>query len=95
MIPDHLKSLFRDADVDTFDPEAFPDYTIFRVLEYGDVEEIAWLRRTFPEAEIRRVLRVESRLTEKSANFWALVFKVPFREVAALNHKSQPSNSEA
>jgi hypothetical protein len=77
--------LFWDVDVDTFQPEAHPDYTIFRILEYGDVEEVAWLRQTFPAAEIRRVLRAERRLSEKCSNFWALVYEVPFREVAALN----------
>ena len=46
---------------------------------------MAWLRQTFSEAEIRRVLRDERRLSEKSANFWALVYKIPTREVAALN----------
>jgi hypothetical protein len=89
MIPDHLKTFFWDVDVDTFQPEAHPDYTIFRVLEYGDVEEIAWLRQTFPEAEIHRVLRAETRLSEKSANFWALVYEVPFHEVAVLNRSRQ------
>ena len=44
-----------------------------------------WLRQTFSEAEIRRVLSTESRLSEKSANFWALVYRVLSREVAALN----------
>lgn len=85
MIPSHVRALFWDVDADTFQPEAYPDYTIFRVLEYGDVEEVAWLRQTFSEGEIRRALRAESRLSEKSANFWALVYEVPSREVAALN----------
>ena len=85
MIPRHLQTLFWDANLDTFTPEAYPDYTIFRVLELGDEAAVAWLRQTFSEEEIRRVLRAERRLSEKSANFWALVYGVPSREVAALN----------
>ena len=85
MIPRHLQTLFWDTNLDTFRPEAFPDYTIFRALEYGDGEAVTWLRQTFSEADIRRVLVTECRLSEKSANFWALVYKVPPREVAALN----------
>jgi hypothetical protein len=84
MIPSRLQSLFWDADLDTFEPEAYPDYTIFRVLEYGDDEAVAWLRRTFSEAEICRVLCTERRLSPKSANFWALVYGVPLDAVAAL-----------
>jgi len=85
MIPSNLQALFWDTDLATFTPEAYPDYTIFRVLELGDEAAVNWLRKTFTEAEIRRVLKSERRLSEKSANFWALVFRVPSREVAALN----------
>ena len=85
MIPSDLQSLFWDADLENFTPKAYPDYTIFRVLELGDEAAVAWLRQTFSEAEILRVLKSERRLSEKSATFWALVYKVPSREVAALN----------
>jgi len=85
MIPSNLQAIFWDTDLATFTPEAYPDYTIFRVLELGDEAAVNWLRTTFTEAEIRRVLKSEPRLSEKSANFWALVYKVPPREVAALN----------
>ena len=85
MIPSNLQTLFWDTNLDTFTPEAYPDYTIFRVLEFGDQAAVNWLRQTFSEEEIRRVLSTEHRLSEKSANFWALVYKVPSHEVAALN----------
>ncbi|MGB8030224.1 MAG: hypothetical protein WCF30_11225 [Terracidiphilus sp.] len=85
MIPSNLLTLFWDTNLDTFTPEAYPDYTIFRVLELGDDEAITWLRQTFSEAGIRRVLSTEGRLSPKSANFWALVYGVPSREVAELN----------
>lgn len=85
MIPRHLHSLFWDTNLDTFKPAAHPDYTIYRVLEYGDEAAVAWLRETFSETEIRGVLSREGRLSEKSATFWALVYGVPSREVAALN----------
>jgi hypothetical protein len=84
MIPSDLQALFWDTNLDTFAPEAYPDYTILRVLELGDEAAVRWLRQTFSEAEIRRVLKSERRLSEKSATFWALVYGVPSREVAAL-----------
>jgi hypothetical protein len=85
MIPRHLHPLFWDTNLNTFNPVAHPDYTILRVLEYGDEDAVSWLRETFSEAEIRRVLSGEGRLSEKSATFWALVYGIPSREVAALN----------
>ena len=85
MIPSHLRTLFWDMNREDFTPEDYPNYTIFRVLEHGDRDAFTWLRETFPESEIMRVLRTERRLSRKSATFWALVFGVPSHEVAALS----------
>ena len=84
MIPKDLETLFWDTDVGVLDPKAYPDYTTFRVLEFGDENAIAWIREIFPDEEIRRVIRTERRLTPKSAAFWALVYGVSRETVAAL-----------
>jgi hypothetical protein len=55
------------------------------VLELGDEDAVRWLRATFSEPEILRVLRTERRLSRKSANFWALVYRIPADTVAALH----------
>jgi len=59
MIPSSLQAIFWDTDLDAFTPEAYPDYTIFRVLELGDEAAVTWLRQTFSESEILRVLKSE------------------------------------
>ena len=84
MIPRHLRPLFWDTNVDDFDPGAYPVYTILRVLEHGDEEDVTWLRQVFTAEDIRRVLRTDRRLSPRSANFWALIFGLPDRDVAAL-----------
>jgi hypothetical protein len=84
MIPQELAALFWDIKREDFDPAAHPDYTIGRILESGDEQAVAWLRRFFSEAQIKEVIRSERRLTRKSANFWALVYGIPAGQVAAL-----------
>ena len=84
MIPQHLRPFFWDTKLDSFNPISYPEYTIARLLEYGDEKAIAWLRETFSEAEIKEVIRTERRLSRRSANFWALVYRIPCDEVAAL-----------
>jgi hypothetical protein len=84
MVPNTLQPLFWDTNLAVFEPSAYPDYTIFRVLEYGDDQAVAWLRENFGAAEIHRVIRTERRLSPKSATFWALVYGIPEAEVAAL-----------
>src|SRR5207249_10419095 len=89
MIPDHLRTLFWDVNLETFDPHQFPEYTIFRILEFGDRPEIAWLRGNFSEDQIKDVIRNERRLSPRSANFWALVYGIPFEEIAALRERER------
>ena len=84
MISGSLRSLFWDANLNSFDPGAHPRYTIERVLEHGEEEDVAWLTRIFTTAQIQDVLRTDHRLSPRSANFWALVFHLPARELAAL-----------
>ncbi len=90
MLPKDLPPLFWDTNLTDFDPTVYPDYTIFRVLEYGDAEAFAWLRTTFAVEEIHRVLRAERRLSPKSATFWALVFGIPEAQIAALRDQPSP-----
>lgn len=84
MVPECLRSLFWDTNLDDFDPLAFPTYTIARILEYGDQDAVAWLKTTFSETQIVNVVRTERRLSRRSANFWALVYGVSADQVAAL-----------
>lgn len=84
MIPRHLDPLFWDIDTASIDPAAYPQYTIMRVLEFGDQEAVAWLRGSFSEQAIKEVVCKERRLTRRSATFWALVYDVPKHHVAAL-----------
>jgi len=84
MNPQDLRTLFWDINLDNFNPASVPEYTIGRILEYGDREAIRWLRETFAEEQIKEVIRTERRLTRKSANLWAAVFGIPKDEVAAL-----------
>ena len=84
MIPQQLAPLFWDINTATFNPAEYPEYTIARVLEYGDRGAVEWLRQTFPKEQITQVIRDERRLSEKSATFWAIVYEIAREDVAAL-----------
>ncbi len=84
----YLRRFFWDVDFENFDPQEYPRSTIFRLLEFGDERAISWLRSQFTKEEIEKVVRSESRLSARSAGFWALVYGIPTEEVAAL---TQPS----
>ena len=88
MLPRHLRTLFWDVHFDTFDPFAYPAYTMGRVLEYGDDDDVTWLRANFSEEEIAEVVRHERRLSRRTANFWALLYGISADDVAALHRAS-------
>ncbi|HUY15397.1 MAG TPA: hypothetical protein VMX16_17475 [Terriglobia bacterium] len=79
-----MRPLFWDTNLDNFDPSSYPAYTIARILECGDTQAIAWLREMFSEDQIVEVLQNERRLSRRSANFWALVYRLSPDNVAAL-----------
>ena len=84
MVPQHLRAFFWDTNLESFDPVSYAAYTIARVLEYGNEAAVAWLRETFSEETIKRVIANERRLSRRSANFWALAYGIPPDQVAAL-----------
>ncbi|MDR3626616.1 MAG: hypothetical protein P4L45_07275 [Ignavibacteriaceae bacterium] len=83
-MPKNLQHLFWDINVEMFNPFDYPEYTIGRVLEFGDEEAIAWLKGCFAESEIRKIVKSDRKLSPKSANFWAIIFGIPFDDIAVL-----------
>ncbi len=84
MLPDALRPLFWDVNCDTFDPLAYSQYTIGRILELGDEAAVAWMREVFAPGQIVAVFRSDRRLSRRSANYWRLIYDMPAEEVAAL-----------
>lgn len=74
-------------NLNNFNPTDYPEYSIGRILELGDEHAVKWMKETFSEADITRVLATDRTLSRKSANFWALVYGMATNDVAAL----QPS----
>ena len=88
MIPKHLGGFFWDIDTNHFDPQEHPEYAIARILELGTEPAVTWMRATFTEDQIKKVIREHRRLSPRSANYWALVYGIPTHEVAALTPRS-------
>ncbi|MGD8780382.1 MAG: hypothetical protein PVH88_15635 [Ignavibacteria bacterium] len=83
-LPKHLYSLFWDINIKTFKPIEHPDYTISRVLELGNEKAVTWIKATFSEEQIKNVIKSNHRLSQKSANFWAILYDIPVNKVRAL-----------
>jgi hypothetical protein len=91
MIPNNLRAFFWEVDADRFDPHEYRDYVIGRILELGNDTAVAWMKSTFTEEQIKKVIREDRHLSPKSATFWALMYRIPAEEIAALG--AQPTRS--
>ncbi|MGE3579083.1 MAG: hypothetical protein AB7I25_11555 [Vicinamibacterales bacterium] len=83
-MPESPRLLFWDLDTRDFDPRAYPQYVIERVLEFGDRQAVTWMKDLFADSQVVQVLRSSRRLSRRSANYWALVYGVPRIDVRAL-----------
>jgi len=90
MIPKELRPFFWDANTDSFNPREYPQYTIGRILELGTEAAVTWMKTTFTEDEIKKVIREDRRLSPRSANYWALIYDIPTEEVTALTSRPAP-----
>lgn len=86
MIPNNLHPFFWDVDAGSIDPHEYAAYVIGRILEQGTEEAVAWMKATFQEEEIKKVISEDRRLSPRSATYWALIYDIPADRVAALPH---------
>lgn len=69
-IPEFVTKLFWDVKRECVDIEKHPFFIIRRVLDYGDVKAITWLRKTYPDELIKKVVYNKRGLEHKTREFW-------------------------
>lgn len=69
-LPDSVSRLLWDVRKETVDPKRHGKFLIRRVLDFGDVAAVNWLRRTFSEEAIRQVVTEGRGLSHKTLAFW-------------------------
>lgn len=70
------QSLFWDINPDKIDIHKNARYIIERVLEFGHLNEISWLFKTYPKSEIKQVMDLpRSQVSPKSKSLWSLLIK--------------------
>src|SRR5262249_15201378 len=47
-LPERMRSLFWETDLEVVDPEAHRDYVLERIMTRGDWEAVRWLRSCYP-----------------------------------------------
>ncbi len=68
--------LFWDVDPKTIDSDKHARYIIERILDLGNLKEVAWIAQRYHGKKIREVMALpRAQIHKKSVNLWSLVFQ--------------------
>lgn len=82
--PSFLKKYFWEIDFEKLDVERKDRYVVARLLERGDEEALRWMFKNYPREQVKDVLKKTRALSRVSANYWALVLRIPKSQVLCL-----------
>jgi len=88
-VPEFTKKYLWDVDSTTLSETKHARFIIERLLEYGDFDSLDWLKKTYSRDQLVNVLKTSNRLSAKSGNFYALLFRVPKEECLCLQKPYQ------
>ena len=83
-LPGFLKPCFWDIKFEDLHYKEHPRFVIERILEYGGREAIKWMMTAYPRSQIIDTLSWSRNLSPKSADFWALFYRVDRERIRCL-----------
>lgn len=92
-IPPFAQKYFWDVDAQKLDADKYSTYIIERLLELGNPQSARWLLQRYSRRKIVRVLKKTCALSRMSANFWAIYFGLPRREIRCLSKRYQKQHN--
>ncbi|MBM4137534.1 MAG: hypothetical protein FJ241_11995 [Nitrospira sp.] len=65
----HKKSLFWDVDNNKLSRENDWFFIIERILEFGDIDDLVWMKRNFTSEQIKETIRKSRILTQRTLSY--------------------------
>lgn len=81
---ENQSTVFWDIKPGELDFKKQSNFVIPRVLEHGQLKDIKWLLKKYKAEKIKKVLCQSRNLSEKTANFWAVYFKISKEKILCL-----------
>ena len=89
-----LRPIFWEIDINNLDHENHKKYTIERILQYGRMEHVNWMLKTFNKDEITETVKKSRTIDRKTANYWSIHFGINKDEILCFTKpQSVMSNS--
>lgn len=75
-VPECVQTLFWDVKREEVDVQRHCEFIIRRVLDFGDVAALNWLRQTYADKTIKEVVNSGRGLAGKTLAFWSLYYSL-------------------
>ncbi len=83
-------SLFWDVNPEKLDAEKDAQFIIGRVLDFGDLDEFRAVKKFYGLSKIKQAALEHPFESERSRNFWELVFKLPSKSLSCTRRHLPP-----
>lgn len=67
------QSLFWDTDPKKLDPQKHAKYIIERIMDFGNDDEVRWMRHNYPKPLLAKVVKTSKELHPSSKTLWTLL----------------------
>lgn len=73
MLPRFVRQYLWDVPAERVHPKQHAQFIAERIMENGDRRASRWMRSMYTTATLRRIVRENRRLSQKSRHYWALI----------------------
>ena len=63
------KTLFWDVDSEKLSSDRDWFFIIERILEFGDIDDLFWMKQTFPEEKIKKTVQKSRALSNRTRSY--------------------------
>ena len=88
LLPDHFSAYFWDTQFTGRELLDYPEHTIERILEYGQWDDIRFLRGIVGDEAIGNVVKSSRELSLRTVNLWTILLSIPRREASCFQKPS-------
>lgn len=73
-LPQSFRKYFWDCDFNELSVDKYPKFIIERILNYGTLSDIEWIKRSVSEAYFKKIATESRRLDKRTLNYWKTIY---------------------
>lgn len=90
-LPSSFSKYFWDVNFESINPTKSSSFVIKRILDRGNTTSLKWVIKNYSKEKIKNTVLTTKDLSQKTANFWADIFKLNKSKVVCLQKPYSPT----